>query len=261
MRPRKESDIMTALVTGASSGIGRDIARKLAERGVRLIITGRNREALEDLRDEIGARRVKIITADLRRREECFRLYDEVKRYNVNILINNAGFGDFGKFAETALDKELDMIDVNITAMHILMKLFLRDFREKDSGYILNVASSAGFMAGPYMATYYSTKNYVVRMTEAVCEELHSEGSSVYVGALCPGPVDTNFNNEAGVKFSLKGISSEYAAECAVKGMFARKVLIIPTLTMKAAVVGSSLVPPMFLTKITRHIQSRKGID
>lgn len=114
-------------------------------------------------------------------------------------------------------------------------------------------------MPGPYMATYYSTKNYVVRLTEAIHEELSAENSNVYVGALCPGPVDTNFNNTAGVSFSLKGITSEYAAKYAVDNMFRRKTLIVPTVTMKAAVIGSSLVPPLLLAKITRHMQSRKG--
>ncbi|MGN0608568.1 MAG: SDR family NAD(P)-dependent oxidoreductase, partial [Oscillospiraceae bacterium] len=196
---------MTALVTGASSGIGKDIARELAKRGIRLVISGRNEAALEELRQEIGENRVKIITADLSDEKECFRLYEEAKKYSPDILVNNAGFGLFGKFTDTDLDTELKMIDVNIKAVHILAKLFLKDFREKNSGYILNVASAAGFMPGPYMATYYSTKNYIVRLTEAIDRELKNEGSAVSVSAFCPGPVDTNFNSVAGVKFNLKG--------------------------------------------------------
>ena len=250
---------MTALITGASSGIGRDIARELCRRGIRVIISGRNRESLKKLRDELGSNKAKIAVADLSDVNECKRLYNMVKPYNVDILVNNAGFGLFGKFADSDLDTEIEMIDVNVKAVHILAKLFLKDFREKNRGYILNVASSAGFMPGPYMATYYSTKNYVVRLTEAIHEELSAENSNVYVGALCPGPVDTNFNNTAGVSFSLKGISSEYAAKYAVDNMFRRKTLIVPTVTMKAAVIGSSLVPPLLLAKITRHMQSRKG--
>lgn len=250
---------MTALITGASSGIGRDIARELAARGIRIIISGRNRGALEALRNEIGRDRVKIFTADLADKNECLKLYEFAKQYNVNILINNAGFGAFGRFTSTELDRELEMIDVNIKAVHILAKLFLRDFREKNRGYILNVASSAGFMPGPYMSAYYSTKNYVVRLTEAICEELRSEKSKVYVGVFCPGPVNTNFNNEAGVQFSLKGISSEYAAKCAVEGMLAGKHIIVPTLVMKAAVIGSGFVPPLLLARFTGHMQSKKG--
>lgn len=250
---------MTALVTGASSGIGRDIARKLGSMGVRLIITGRDRENLESLRQEIGARRVKIITADISRRDECLRLYREASAYGVDILVNNAGFGLYGKFSVTELDRELEMIDVNVSAVHILTKLFLRDFSARDKGYILNVASIAGFMPGPLMATYYATKNYVLRLTEAVREELRCQRSGVYIGAFCPGPVDTHFNSTAGVKFALRGISSEYAAECAVRGMFARKALILPTSSVKAAVIASRFIPDMLLAAIARLFQSKKG--
>lgn len=241
---------MTALVTGASSGIGRDIARKLGSMGVRLIITGRDKESLEALRQELGARRVKVIAADISRRDECLRLYREASAYDVDILVNNAGFGLYGKFCVTELDRELDMIDVNIGAVHILTKLFLRDFSARDKGYILNVASIAGFMPGPLMATYYATKNYVLRLTEAVREELRCQRSGVYIGAFCPGPVDTHFNSTAGVKFALRGISSEYAAECAVRGMFARKALILPTSSVKAAAIASRFIPDMLLAAI-----------
>lgn len=250
---------MTALVTGASSGIGRDIARKLGSMGVRLIITGRDKESLEALRQELGARRVKVIAADISRRDECLRLYREASAYGVDILVNNAGFGLYGKFCVTELDRELDMIDVNIGAVHILTKLFLRDFSARDKGYILNVASIAGFMPGPLMATYYATKNYVLRLTEAVREELRCQRSGVYIGVFCPGPVDTHFNSTAGVKFALRGISSEYAAECAVRGMFARKALILPTSSVKAAVIASRFIPDMLLAAIARLFQSRKG--
>ena len=250
---------MTALVTGASSGIGRDIARKLGSMGVRLIITGRDKESLEALRQELGARRVKVIAADISRRDECLRLYREASAYDVDILVNNAGFGLYGKFCVTELDRELDMIDVNIGAVHILTKLFLRDFSARDKGYILNVASIAGFMPGPLMATYYATKNYVLRLTEAVREEIRCQRIGVYIGAFCPGPVDTHFNSTAGVKFALRGISSEYAAECAVRGMFARKALILPTSSVKAAAIASRFIPDMLLAAIARLFQSRQG--
>ena len=249
---------MTALITGASSGIGRDIARILGNMGIRLIISGRNTEKLEALRKEIGMKQVKIITADISYREECLRLYEEASKYKVDILINNAGFGLYGRFCDTDLERELEMIDVNITAVHILTKLFLQDLKKRDKGYILNVASSAGFMPGPLMSTYYATKNYVVRLTEGIHEELRRDGSGVYIGAFCPGPVDTNFNKTAGVRFALNGISSEYAARCAVDGMFARKPLIIPTAAMKAGVIASRLVPDTLLSMVTAHIQQKK---
>ncbi len=250
---------MTALITGASSGIGRDIARKLGEMGIRLIITGRDRGRLEALRQEIGEKRVKVIVADISKREECYRLYKEASAYGVDILVNNAGFGLYGKFCVTELERELDMIDVNIGAVHILTKLFLKDFSARDKGYILNVASVAGFLPGPLMAAYYACKNYVVRLTEAIREELRCQGSNVYIGAFCPGPVDTEFNKTAGVKFALKGISSEYAAEKAVEGLFKRKGLIMPTFSVKAAVTFSRLIPDAAAAAITKLFQSKKG--
>lgn len=250
---------MTALVTGASSGIGMDIARELANRGIRLVISGRNYDKLKELRDEIGANRVKIITADLTSAKECRRLYEEASKYDIDILVNNAGFGLYGKYADTDLDREIEMIGLNVTAVHILQKLFLRDFRKRDKGYILNVGSAAGFMPGPYMAAYYSTKNYVVRLTEAVARELKNEGSRVSISVLCPGPVDTNFNKTAGVTFALKGITSEYAAKCAVDGMFANRTIIVPTAIMKLAVFGASILPPMLTACIAGHMQKKKG--
>lgn len=252
---------MTALITGASSGIGRDIARKLVKKGVRVIISGRNRQALEELRDELGAHRAKVIVADLSMEHECYRLYEEAAKYDVDILINNAGFGVYGKFAETDLEKETDMIKVNITAMHILAKLFLRDFREKNRGYILNVASAAGFMPGPYMAAYYAGKNYVVRLTQAVREELRREGSRVYVGALCPGPVRTNFNSVAGVDYDLEGIPCDYAAECAVRGLAARKGIIIPSVPIKAVTAAAKFIPSELLLRVAGSVQGRKGVE
>lgn len=250
---------MTALVTGASSGIGREIALKLAKKGMRLIISGRNEEKLRELRSEIGENRVKIITADISKESECRRLYEEASKYNVSVLVNNAGFGLFGNFSSNDLDRELEMIDVNIKAVHILTKLFLKDFDEKNSGYILNVASAAGFMAGPLMATYYATKNYVVKLTQAIHEEMRVKGRNVYIGAFCPGPVKTPFNDVAGVDFGLRGITAEYAAECAVNGMFARKSIIIPTLKMQVAVYGSRLIPDNALAAVTYNIQTKKG--
>lgn len=250
---------MTALVTGASSGIGREIARKLASMGIRLVISGRNVEKLEELRDEIGSNRVKIIPADISQTSECVRLYKEASAYNVNILVNNAGFGLFGRFETTELERELEMIDVNVKAVHALTKLFLNDFSSRNKGYILNVASAAGFMAGPLMSTYYATKNYVVKLTEAIHEELRVQGSNVYIGAFCPGPVMTPFNDVAGVDFGLRGITAREAADCAVKGMFERKQIIVPTLKMKIAVYGSRIVPDPLLARVTYNIQTKKG--
>ena len=155
---------MRALVTGASSGIGRDMARTLSNMGYDIIAVARDEEALIKLQEELSTN-VEVISLDLASKEACIELYETVKHTGVDVVINNAGFGDFGEFIHTNLEKELDMIDVNIKAMHILTKLFLQDMVKQDKGHILNVASIAGFMPGPLMATYYSTKAYMVRLT------------------------------------------------------------------------------------------------
>ena len=161
---------MKALVTGASSGIGKEIAYYLASLGIDLIIVARNKENLEKIKKDVKVN-VKIITMDLITSDNVFKLYDMVKSDDIDILVNNAGFGLFGTFDETDLNRELEMIDLNVTTYHILTKLFLIDFLKKDSGYILNVCSSAGFMAGPRLSTYYATKNYITKLTLAIKTE------------------------------------------------------------------------------------------
>ena len=199
---------MIALVTGASSGIGRDIARELAKRKYNIIAVARNEDALKELKNELEKEyevNVDVRAMDLIDRDGCRKLHDDVKsQYGIiDVLVNDAGFGTCGKFTETDLDKELGMIDTNVVALHILTKLFLIDMVEADKGHILNVASIAGFMPGPLMATYYSTKSYVVRLTQSIRQELFMQGSHVKISALCPGPVKTNFNKVADVKFNL----------------------------------------------------------
>lgn len=249
---------MTALVTGASSGIGRDIARELCRYGIKVIITGRDIERLSLLKKELDSGVKAVIRADLSDRKQCFRLYEKVKAYNVDIVINNAGFGTFGEFSETDLDTEIDMIDVNITAVHILTKLFLRDFNARGRGYILNVASTAAFLPGPLMAAYYATKAYVLRLTQAIQEELRRDGSAVYVGAFCPGPVTSDFDRRAGIAHSRKLLSSKAAAKSAVKYMFVRKPVIVPSFIMSAASVVIRALPDSVAAKAAYSFQSLK---
>lgn len=155
----------TALITGASSGIGREIAKQLSSRGFRVILAARRKQRLEELAEELEGES-RVVTCDLSTREGCFDLYEQVKDERVSVLINNAGFGAIGNFEEIPLETELRMIDTNVTSVHILTKLFVKDFIKADRGYILNVASSAGLMAGgPLMAAYYATKAYVVSLT------------------------------------------------------------------------------------------------
>ena len=249
----------TALVTGASSGIGYEMARVLSHLGYELILVARREGRLQKLQKLLETHS-EIIVCDLSKEEECKELYKKVKEKDISVLINNAGFGLFGNFTETDLDKELSMINVNIKSVHILTKLFLKDFVKKDDGYILNVASSAGLMSGgPLMAAYYATKAYVVDLTRAVNTELADMGSNVYIGALCPGPVDTEFNDVADVKFEMKGISKKYCAKYALYNMFEnRKMIIVPTAGMKLSVCASRFVPTRPLLEITKRIQQKK---
>lgn len=247
---------MKALVTGASSGIGRDIAIALSDMGYDLILVARRKTKLEQLKKQLPGKTTTIVM-DLSSTANCMKLYDKVKKEDIEVVVNNAGFGLFGPFDKTNLDKELDMIDTNIKAVHILTKLFLKDFKEKDSGYILNVASSAGFLSGPLMATYYATKGYVLKLTEAIYEELRKEGSNVYIGALCPGPVDTEFNKVAKVKFSIKPMTSEKVAEYAVDQMLKKKLIIIPGFKTKM-VRFSGLLPRKLLLKLNYNVQKKK---
>ncbi len=249
---------MKVLLTGASGGIGEEMAKYLDELGYDLILTGSDEKKLNRVADKIKGH-VRIIVADLRDEKEVFKLYEQVKDENIDILINNAGFGLFGDFVKTDLDRELEMIEVNVTAVHILTKLFLADFYKRNSGYILNVASSAGFMAGPHLNTYYATKNYVLKLTMGIYEELLRAKSAVKISALCPGPVDTNFNRVAQGKFKIKGADAAYVARYGIDKMLKGKLIIIPTFKMKATIFFQKFIPTKLLLHITYDIQKRKS--
>lgn len=248
---------MKALVTGASSGIGKHIAYYLASQNIDLILVARSKKEMEHIKKSVKVN-VKILTLDLLKEENVYKIYEETKNDNIDILINNAGFGLFGTFAETDLNRELEMIDLNIKAYHILTKLFLCNFIKKDAGYILNVCSSAGFMAGPRLSTYYATKNYITKLTMAINEELRQAGSNVSISALCPGPVNTNFNKVAHGKFSIKEANPAYVAKYAIDKMFKRKMIIVPTLRMKLTLFLTRFAPYRLQLLIAYHIQGKK---
>lgn len=244
---------MKALITGASSGIGRDMARILAEKGCDLVLVARDEEKLNTLKDELNTN-VKIVTMDLSIADNCKKLHAE--NPDVDLLINNAGFGDCGNFTKTSLDKEISMINTNITAYHILTKLYLIDMKKVNRGHILNVASIAGFMPGPLMSTYYATKSYIVRLSEGIREELKKEKSNVKISILCPGPVNTNFNKVANVNFSLKERNSFEVAKYAIEHL--NKFYIVPGLDIKLARFGAHLFPASLVAKITYMVQKKK---
>lgn len=248
---------MKALITGASSGLGREFARVLSEKGYDLILVARRKDRLEELKKELNTK-VRIIPIDLSNETMCYDLFKIVEDEDIEVLINNAGFGLFGEFSKTDLDTELNMLDLNVKAVHILTKAFLYKFKKENKGYILNVASSAGFMSGPLMSTYYATKGYVLKLTEAIAYELKKEKSKVKISALCPGPVDTEFNEVAGVSFSVKPLSSEYVAKYAINKMFKGKTVIVPGFIIKLGIFGLRLIPRKLMLSIVYKIQKKK---
>ena len=249
---------MLALITGASSGMGRDMARILAKKGYDLILVARRKERLQELKKELNTN-VTIISMDLSVEDHCFQLYEKVRAKKIDLLINNAGFGLFGEFYKTEIDTELKMIDLNIKAYHILTKLFLQDFIKRDQGYILNVCSSAGFMAGPRLSTYYATKNYVTKLTMAIHEELRMMRSHVVISALCPGPVATEFNQVAHGTFAVREASSYEVAQYAIDKLFQKKMIIVPTFLMKLTLFLNRFAPYRLSLYIAYKIQMRKS--
>ena len=248
---------MLAVITGATSGIGKKMSEYLFEKGWNLVLTGRNEEVLVGLEKKYGGK-AKTIALDMSVESDVYKLYDFCREKDVDLLVNNAGFGIFGEFEKTDLKKEIELINVNVKAVHILTKLFLQKFCKKNKGIMLNVASSAGFLPGPLLSSYYASKNYVTSMTLAINEELRRKKSNVKICMLCPGPVDTEFNNRAGVVFSVKPISAEYAAKYAVDKALKGKTIIVPGTMIKLGVAFSKFVPKKILCKVTYNIQKKK---
>jgi short-subunit dehydrogenase len=212
--PRSASGSPTALVTGASSGIGLELARLLARDGYEVVLAARSARRLEELAVELGSARV--VAVDLATPGGAAELADAVSR--VDVLVNNAGFGDFGPFAEASLDKALDMIQLNVTTLTELTRRYLPGMLERRAGRVMNVASTAAFQPGPLMAVYYATKAYVLSFTEAVAEEVR--GSGVTLTALCPGPTASGFQAGAEMESSklVRGKRLPAAAEVAEVG-------------------------------------------
>lgn len=249
---------MKAIITGASSGIGKDMAKYLSELGYDLVLVARREERLKKLKNTLKTK-VEVVPLDLEKEDNCYKLYEQYQDEKIDVFINNAGFGLFGDFIETSLDRELEMIQLNVKALHILTKLFVQKMNQQKSGYILNVCSSAGFLAGPRLSTYYATKNYALKLTMAIYHELKRRKSKVVISALCPGPVDTEFNKVAEGKFKIDGASSEYVAKYAIDKLFQKRLFIIPKFSVKLAIFLSRFTPYKVLLSITDKIQYRKN--
>ena len=247
---------MKALITGASTGFGRDFAIKLSEQGYDIVAVARSKEKLEELKKEIKTN-VEIEVMDLSQKENAYKLHEKYQN-KIDLLVNNAGFGECGRFDKTDLDIELNIIDLNVTTLHILTKLFYTDFVKKDKGQILNVASIAAFQPGPLMATYYASKSYVYNLTMALYEENRRNKGHVKVSVLCPGPAETGFFSRANVKFAIKPHSSDYVTEYALKKMNKNKLLIVPGLVPKLTVFSNRLVPRKLAMRVAYNITQRK---
>ena len=253
---------MKALITGASSGLGRDMARILSEMGYDIIAVARREERLSELKNELKTN-VECVVCDISTEEGAKSLSRYAKE--TDVLINNAGFGVFGEFSENELSAELKMLDTNVRAVHIITKNFLKEFRGKNSGYILNVSSLAAFFPGPLFGAYYASKSYVLRLSQSIAEELIREKSNVKISVLCPGPVHTEFEKASGVSFGngtekVKGIilESRNVAEYAIKKMFKGKGVIVPGFFMKMGVFGRRILSDKMLAKALYAVQSKK---
>lgn len=249
---------MYALITGASSGIGKEMAKQLAERGTNIILVARRIHRLTYLKKALEQKyKIHVVTMqfDLSVKENCYALFDACREYPVRILINNAGFGKAGRFDHIPLDEELSMINTNVTAVHILTKLFASHMK---NGRILNVASIAGFVPTPLMSTYGATKSYVLSLSRAVNYEMKRTGKNVHVSVLCPGPVATEFNAVAGADFSLRSLSASQCAKEAIDGLFKKKDIIIPGLMTKIMRQLSRITPENLLLPIEYIVQTKK---
>lgn len=246
---------MKALVTGASSGLGRDFSIKLSSLGYDVILVARDKKGLEETKKLCKNAIVEV--CDLSIEDKVFELFDKYR--NIDFLINNAGYGLFGDYESINIKDELNMINVNVKALHILTKLYADEMSKRNiCGRILNVASIAAFLPGPLMNTYYSTKAYVLRYSLAIKEELKMKNSPVRISVLCPGPTNTNFNNVAGVKFGLKSMTSKEVVNYALEKVFTNKTVIVPGMINKFGVFLCRLTPFGIQAKFAAHAQKKK---
>lgn len=245
---------MKALITGASSGIGREIARVLSEKGWETVLVARRGDRLEELSRTLKTKSY-IESCDITEKCECERLLE--KYPDIDMLVNSAGSGVYGEFSKTDLEREREMIELNVTALHILTKLYLKIFLEKNSGTILNIASSAGFFSGPYFSSYYASKSYVLHLSEAISYEVRNTG--VCVSVLCTGPVATEFGKRDGIADGRGALTPEFTARRAVEGALKGKRIIFPDFKTRALIFFSRFIPRRILLKIVAKEQLKKA--
>lgn len=253
----------TALITGASSGIGKEFARIHAEKGGDLILVARGEAKLKALKNELETKHgvtVKVIVKDLTEAEAPLAIYKQVQQEGITVdyLINNAGFGGRGKFHERAWEQDLAMINLNIIALTALTRYFLPDFVQRNSGKILNVSSTASFMPGPLQAVYFATKAYVTFFSNAIAEELHD--TKITVTTLMPGATATEFAKTSGMDATGlfdKTVSAHSVAEDGYNGMIAGKIDVVSGLTFSQKIMMKAIpfTPKKMVLKQIREMQ------
>ena len=252
----------TALITGASSGIGEELARLFAQDRSNLVLVARSRDKLEQFAAELRVKHgigVEVLTGDLADGATPQAIFDELaaRGISVDVLVNNAGFGARGSINDLPLQKQMDMIQVNVTSLTRLTRLFLPAMVQRDQGGILNVGSTAGFQPGPYMAVYYATKAYVLSFTEALAEELG--GTAIKVTCLAPGATATAFQTAANLDnsllFKLGTMDAKAVAAIGYRGFRRGKVIVIPGLKNKLGAFAVRLVPRSIVRKLVKRLQ------
>jgi short-subunit dehydrogenase len=256
----------TALITGASGGIGLELARLFAADGYDLVLIARSRDKLTRIGEELGAQfnvRERVIVKDLARAASPREIFAELEAAGVRVdaLVNNAGFGSYGLFAEADERAQVEMLHVNVVALTHLTRLFLPRMIAHGSGRVLNVASTAAFQPGPLMAVYYATKAYVLSFSEAISNEL--AGTNVTVTALCPGPTETGFVAAAGMEksklFEANVMTARTVALAGYRGMREGKEIVIPGLRNSIMARAVGFAPRSLVTKIVRHVQETRS--
>ncbi len=247
---------MYVVVTGASQGIGAELARIYASEGKSLVLVARNESKLNQLAQELKQKSVDVIIKpyDLSVQENCFKLFDEIKGLDIDVFINNAGYGNLGTFDMTDLDLEMNMLDLNIKAVHIMTKLYIQNFEE---GVVVNVSSMAAFLPTPKLATYAATKTYVHNISRAINFEMKKQNRNLKVLCVVPGPVKTGFNERANASIN-SGMDSYKCAKSIYNGIKKRKTLIVPGISMKILRFVVKLIPLGLLLRLSYKIQSNK---
>ncbi len=256
-----------ALITGASSGIGYELAKLCLKDGYRLVLVARSKTRLDEVARKLDPEKkskIVVLPKDLSNLSSAREIFDETQGegLDIDLLVNNAGFGTYGPFVDGDMKKELEMIQLNVLALTALTKLYLPGMVQRKRGRVMNVASTAAFQPGPLMAVYYATKAYVLSFSEALANEL--KGSGVSVTALCPGPTETGFQAAAKMEDSklvasgqVKMMDAQTVAEAGYRGLMSGKSVVVPGLQNKVMIQAVRFFPRAMITSIVRKVQER----